>query len=129
MAITTFVAVHLAVVVWHGNAHSALAIALPPMKNAFVLMVIVIAPILAAWLVWTRFTLAGVWVFFISMLCALLFGVYHHFLMISPDNIGHLPQGGADAHSAFIGTAAALALLELASALYGAFCLGRLRRS
>lgn len=129
--IAVLVAVHLAVAIWHGNAHTALAIALPPGKNAFVLIVIVIAPIVAALLMWTRYAFLGVWVFVLSMLGALLFGAYHHFVMISPDNIGHLPHGSADAQSTFVTTAAALAVLELASALYGAFCLvlGSLRRA
>jgi hypothetical protein len=129
MPIAVLVAVHLAVAIWHGNAHTALAIALPPEKNAFVIIVIVIAPILGAALMWTRYAVLGGWVFFLSMLGALLFGAYHHFVMISPDNIGHLPHGSADAQSTFVITAAALALLELASALYGAFCLGSVRRA
>lgn len=129
IAIGVLVAVHFAVVLWHGTAHTTLAIALPPEKNAFVFIVIVIAPILAASLLWTRYALAGVWTFCLSMLGGLLFGAYHHFVMISPDNIGHLPDGSADAQSAFVVTAAALALLELASALYGAFCLGALMRA
>ena len=127
IAIAILVAIHLAVTVWHGNAHTELAIALPPLKNAFVLAVILIAPLVAAALVWTRYVLLGLWMFFLSMLGALLFGAYHHYILVSPDNIGHLPHGGANAQSTFIATAAALALLELASALYGAFCLGSRR--
>ena len=84
IAIAVLVALHLAVAVWHGNAHTALTIALPPEKSAFV---------------------------------------------VSSDNIGHLPHGSADAQSTFIASAAALALLELASALCGAFYLGRLLRA
>jgi hypothetical protein len=114
------------VAVWHGNAHTALAIALPPEKNAFVFLVILIAPLVAASLAWTRYVVVGVWMLFLSMLGALLFGAYHHYILVSPDNIGHLPHGSADAHSAFLASAAALALLEFASALYGAFCLGSL---
>jgi hypothetical protein len=129
IAIAVLVAIHLAVAVWHGNAHTALAIALPPEKNAFVFLVILIAPLVAASLVWTRYVLVGVWTFFLAMLGALLFGAYHHYILVSPDNIGHLPQGSADAHSTFIASAGALALLELASALYGAFNLGSLRRA
>jgi hypothetical protein len=121
------------VAVWHGNAHTALAIALSPQNNAFVFLVVLIAPVVAAALLWTRYVSVGVWMFFLSMLGALLFGAYHHYIVVSPDNIGHLPSGTADAHSTFITSAAALALLELASALYGAFCLwsnsARLHRS
>jgi hypothetical protein len=124
IAIAVLVAIHFAVALWHGNAHTVLAIGLPPDKNAFVFVVILIAPLVAAFLVWTRYVVVGVWMFFLSMLGALLFGAYHHYILVSPDNIGHLPHGSADAHSTFIASAAALALLELASALYGAFCLG-----
>ena len=60
------------------------------------------------------------------MLGAMLFGAYHHYILVSPDNIGHLPDASLDAHATFIASAAALALLELASALYGAFYLGSL---
>jgi len=120
--ISLLVVVHFAVAVWHGNAHTVLAITLPPEKNAFVYAVIVIAPVLAAALMWTRYALAGAWTFVLSMLGALLFGAYHHFVMVSPDNIDHLPHGTAYAQSTFVATAVALAVLELVSALYGAFC-------
>lgn len=55
LKIAVLVAIHLAVSLWHGNAHTALAIALPPEKNAFVILVILIAPVVAASLVWTRY--------------------------------------------------------------------------
>lgn len=124
--IAVLVAIHFAVALWHGNAHTALAIALPPEKIVFVFIVILIAPLVAASLVWTRYVLVGVWMFFLSMLGAMLFGAYHHYILVSPDNIGHLPHASPDAQATFIASAAALALLELASALYGAFRLGSL---
>jgi hypothetical protein len=61
------------------------------------------------------------------MLGSFLFGAYHHYLLVSPDNIGHLPAGSPEAHSQFITSAAVIALIELAAALYGAYCLGRCR--
>ena len=125
-AIAVLVAIHFAVALWHGNAHTALTIALPPEKNAFVFIVILIVPLVAASLVWTRYVLIGVWMFFLSMLGAMLFGAYHHYILVSPDNIGHLAHGSPDAQATFIASAAALALLELAWALYGAFLLGSL---
>lgn len=125
-AIAVLVVIHFAVALWHGNAHTVLAIALPPAKTAFVVIVILIAPLVAASVLWTRYVMVGVWLFFLSMLGALIFGAYHHYILISPDNIGHLAQGSADAHATFIASAATLAVLELASALYGAFCLGSL---
>ena len=124
VVITGLVAIHLAASVWHGSAHTQLAITLPPEKNLFVYGVILIAPLAAAGLVWTRHFSIGVWVFFLSMLGALIFGVYHHYVVVSPDHIGHLPAGSQASHSRFIASAAVIALLELASALYGACCLG-----
>jgi NADPH:quinone reductase-like Zn-dependent oxidoreductase len=124
IVITGLVAIHLVATLWHGSAHTELAIALPPGKTIFVYVVILIAPIVSAGLVWTRFVSMGLWVFFLSMLGALLFGAYHHYVLVSPDNIGHLPAGSPESHSQFIASAAVIALLELASALYAAFCLG-----
>ena len=124
IVITVLVAIHLAVTLWHGNAHTELNIALPPPKNVFVVVVILIAPLVAPALVWTRHASVRLWGLRRLMLGALLFGAYHHYILVSPDNIGHLPHGNANAHWTFIASAGALALLELASALYGAFCLG-----
>jgi len=122
--ITALVIVHLVASFWHGDAHTRLAIALPPEKNIFVYVVILIAPLIALILVWTRYSTIGLWVLALSMVGALLFGAYHHYVMVSPDNIGHLPEGSAEAHTQFISSAAVIALLELAGAFYAAFCLG-----
>lgn len=124
IVITGLVVVHLVATLWHGDAHTQLAIELPPAKNVFVYTVILLAPLVAAALVWTRYATIGLWVLVLSMVGAVLFGAYHHYVLISPDNVGHLPAGHPELHSQFIASAAVIALLELASALYGAFCLG-----
>lgn len=122
--ISGLVVIHLVATIWHGDAHTKLAIGLPPEKTIFVYVVILIAPIVALILVWTRFATIGLWVLAFSMVGALLFGAYHHYVLVSPDNIGHLPEGSAEAHSQFTSSAATIALLELAAALYATFCLG-----
>jgi F0F1-type ATP synthase membrane subunit a len=122
--ISLVVALHLIATLWHGNVHQHLEVGLPLAKSIFVYVVILVAPIVAAVLAWTRYYTAGLWLFFISMLGALLFGVYHHYVLVSPDNIGHLPEGTPSAHSQFISSAAVIALLELIGSLYGAFSLG-----
>jgi hypothetical protein len=48
--------------------------------------------------------------------------------MVSPDNIGHLPAGNPESHAQFINSAAVIALLELAGALFAAYSLGAQRR-
>ncbi len=127
LVITGLVAVHLAASLWHGNAHTRLAVYLPTEKTLFVFIVIFIAPIVAAALVWTRYISSGLWVLFLSMLGSFLFGTYHHYVLVSPDNIGHLPAGSPEMHSQFITSAVVIALLELAASLYAAYCLGRYR--
>ena len=123
--ITVLVAVHLVASLWHGNLHSQLSINLSPKQTLFVLVVILVAPIVAAALVWTRYSLTGLWVFFLSMLGSFLFGVYHHYVMVSSDNINFLPGTDSASHHQFALSAGVIALLELASTVYGAFCLGR----
>ena len=127
LVITALVIVHLASSLWHGNAHTSLAIYLPAEKTLFIFIVILIAPIVAASLVWTRYISIGLWVLFLSMLGSFLFGAYHHYMLVSPDNIHHLPSGSPEAHSQFINSAGVIALLELAGALYAAYCLGKYR--
>lgn len=122
--IVGLVTLHLAAALWHLSAHTQLAIALPPWKNAFVYVVILIAPIVAAALVWTRNISIGLCTFVLSMLGALLFGVYHHYVLVSPDNIGHLPGGSPESRSRFIASAAVLDLVELTAVVAGAFPLG-----
>ena len=122
--ITGLVAVHLVTSLWHGNLHSQLSINLSPKQTIFVLVVILVAPIVAAALVWTRYSLSGLWLFFLAMLGSFLFGAYQHYVLVSPDNINFLPGSNSASHHQFALSAAAIALLELASTLYGAFCLG-----
>ena len=62
VAVTALAAVHLGVTLWHSGAHGELGIGLPPWKLAYAYAVIVIAPPLAAALVWTRFAGTGLWI-------------------------------------------------------------------
>jgi hypothetical protein len=125
--ISSLVVIHLAANLWHASAHTQLMIDLPPIKLAFVIVVILLAPVACGIFVWTRFETAALSVLTLSMLGALVFGVYHHYILVSPDNIAHLPDGPPAAHARFIDSAAILALLELATAMYAAYWLGARR--
>ena len=57
----------------------------------------------------------------------IVFGVYHHYILVSPDNIAHLPTGPPGAATQFIDSAAPIAVIELGSALLGFFGLGQSR--
>ena len=94
-------------------------------KTVFIYLVIIIAPLIAAVLFWTRYVSISLWVFFLAMLGSFLFGVYHHYVLMSPDNITHLPQGTPQSRSDFVTSAGVIALIELAATLYAVFCAGR----
>ena len=125
IVITAAVIVHLVASLWHGSAHTHLGIELSTQQTLFIYLVIIIAPVIAGILVWTRYVSIGLWVFFLAMLGSFLFGVYHHYVLVSPDNISHLPPGTPQSHSHFVASAGVIALIELASTLYGVFCVGK----
>jgi len=127
--ITLLVIAHLASTLWHGDAHTRLSIDLPPIKTLFVLVVILAAPLIGGVLLWTRYSAVGLWIVALSMFGAFLFGLYHHYIAISPDNVAHLPGAHPEFHSQFKTSAAAIAVLELVSAAYCCFCLFNRRRT
>jgi sec-independent protein translocase protein TatC len=120
VVVTALAALHLGAAIWHGWAHSVLAVTLPPAKNLFVLVVIVVLPVAAAGLAWTRWVRPAIWLFTLSMAASLLFGVYHHYVAISPDHVAHLPAGSPAALRWFLWSAGTIAVLEAIATLYGA---------
>ena len=125
--LTAFVFIHLIGNLWHGNAHITLAIYLPGVKTAFVIIVILISPIVGVVLIWTRHSLLGSWTVGLSTVGSVIFSVYHHFILISPDNIEHLPLGSADAHTQFANSAEFIALVGLFTALLAFYLAGKLQ--
>ena len=123
--LTTLVLIHHVVAALHGNAHTELAVSLSALQNAFVNIVILLIPLLGAVLVWTRFYLPGQCLVVGGMLGALIFGVYHHYMLVSPDHIAHLPAGPAQVQQTFIWTAGVLAIMEGLSAAVAAYFLGQ----
>ena len=121
LALTVLAAIHLTVVLWHGTTHSQLAITLSRFQTLFVLVVIVIAPVLATLLLWLRLDGLALWIYSISMLASLLFGVYYHYLAFSPDNVHYLPPSGDTARQQFAISAAAVAITELIATTWSGF--------
>lgn len=124
--ITTLVLLHLAGNLWHGNAHTILEIPLSRFQTSFVVGIILVAPIIGAILTWTRYVTVGNWFVGISMVGSVLFSVYHHYVLVSIDNVEHLPPGTSEAHAHFSNSAAFIALIALASALMSFYAAGRL---
>ena len=90
---TVAVLLHGVIAVLHGAAHNDLGIQMTAAENAFINVVIVAAPVVAAVALWTRFVRAGAVLLAVSMAGSLLFGAYHHYVAISPDHVAHLPAG------------------------------------
>ena len=82
---------HFAVNAAHGVAHGALAIRLTRSQELFIIVVILLAPALAAALIWKRAHRSGGLLLAASLAGALFFGVWNHYVAISPDHVSHLP--------------------------------------
>ena len=108
---TVSVLAHLVVSIVHGRTHESLAVGLSTWQNGYVLTVIVIAPLIAMALIWTRLARTGLVLLVISMAGSLIFGVVYHYIVISPDHVSHIPPG--DAQGLFRMTALLLVLTEL----------------
>ncbi len=94
MYATAIVVAHLLVNIVHGLAHSELHVGLAPLASIFVIVVVLVFPLIATGLLWTAKKQLGLILLSLSMLGSLLFGLYHHFLAVSPDHIHSLPSGG-----------------------------------
>lgn len=124
---TAIIVVRQLVAQFHGVAHDQLGVGLSTWQWTYVYIVIAAAPILALILYWTRYAAAGALLMGVSMLAGMLFSVYYHFIAISPDNVGHLPEGHG--HGFFIATAILLVPIELAGTAYGFWSWRKLRRA
>ena len=91
---TGIVVAHLLVNIVHGLAHRELRVGLAPLASIFVTVVVLVFPLIATVLLWTAKKRLGLILLSLSMFGALLFGLYHHFLAVSPDHIHSQPSGG-----------------------------------
>ena len=88
---TAVVILHAIVLAPHALAHQAIPVVMPPVESAFIALVIVLAPLVAAGLLWTRLAWAGAGLLLASMGGSLAFGLYYHFLLLGPDNVVQAP--------------------------------------
>ena len=118
---TGIVLAHLLVNIVHGAAHTHLHIELSPAGMAFVVVVILLCPLLAMFLLWTTRRRLGLLLLASSMAGALVFGLYHHFVMAGLDQLGQ--QGSGPWASAFAITAWLLAITEAGGAFFALYLL------
>lgn len=109
-SVTIVVIAHLIVNILHGQAHTKLGVGLSSWQQMYVITVILLAPLVALALSFTRYARAGLWLLLVSMLGALIFGLCYHYVVISPDHVDHLPAG--DARGLFRTTALLLVVTE-----------------
>ena len=88
---TAVVTLHAIVVFLHALAHRYIPVPATPTQAIFIVTVIVTAPIVAMVLLWTSFRRTGAILLHCSMLGALIFGVYNHFIAIGPDRVSQIP--------------------------------------
>jgi hypothetical protein len=87
---TTIVIIHAIAHGLHGLAHQKIPIPLSLFQSLFIGIVILLAPIIAAVLLWTQFSRLGSWLLLSSMIGAIAFGIYNHYIFISPDHVSHV---------------------------------------
>lgn len=87
--------IHLVFGAVHAVAHQILGVELSWLQLIYIVLVITLAPLVAALLFWKRLKNEGAALLFISLAGSLMFGVFNHFLAISPDHVsrvGELPR-------------------------------------
>ena len=115
-AALALILIHLVISMVHGTAHQGAMVGLTAFGNIYVVVVITLAPLVAAVLLFTRKQKPGALLLALSMFGSFIFGFWYHFLSSTNDNVTevHGPW-----HSRFLWTAIALAAIELAGTFVG----------
>jgi len=113
------IVLHAVVAVTHGAAHSTLKILMNGWQTAFIFVVIMLLPLVAGFLIWKR-ARGGYLILFLSMLGALVFGGYYHFVLAGADNVSTVGHHAMTTWAQlFQVSAVLLALVELAGVVAG----------
>ena len=87
---TAIVVLHVLTHGLHGLAHVKIPVPLSSLQGLFIGGVILLTPIVAAVLLWTPFDRVGSWLLLSSMTGSILFGIYNHLILVSPDHVSHV---------------------------------------
>ena len=116
------VAVHFVVVVVHSIAHNVLPVEATPAQLAFIVPVIIVAPLVAA-IMLAKFEKTGMILLTASMLGSLVFGIYYHFIADTIDHVAHVAHRAPLFWSQmFQVTSYLLAVTEAAGVMVGLIC-------
>jgi hypothetical protein len=121
------VAVHAVALAAHGQAHQAVPVPLSPLQNAFAIGVIVIAPLLAAYLIWRGAPRFGASLLVAALFGAFVFGAVNHYVLDSADHVAQVPDTPWGA--VFRASAHGLAVTELLGVAAGVWLLRAPRRA
>jgi hypothetical protein len=124
---TAIVVAYLLVNIVHGLAHRELHVGLAPLASIFVIVVVLISPLIAMALIWRAAKRLGFILLSLSMFGSLLFGLYYHYLAVSPDHIHSQPYGGWG--TTFVLTAHLLLITEAIGTYVGVHFLWIARRT
>jgi hypothetical protein len=91
---TAIVVMHVLLHGLHGLAHNEIPVPLSLLQGLFVGVVVILAPIIAAGLLWTQFYRIGSWLLLGSMAGSFLSAIYNHHLVISPDHVSQVSFAG-----------------------------------
>jgi hypothetical protein len=108
--------IHFIISILHGRAHDGAMVILNTFGYVYVIVVITLAPLLAAALLFTRKQRTGALLLALSMCGSFIFGVWYHFLSATNDNVTQVLGAW---HATFLWTAIALAIIELSGTLVG----------
>jgi hypothetical protein len=115
---------HFLTVVLHSVAHEVLSVKATPAQLAFIIPVIILAPLIAG-LALPKFMRAGAALLLASMVGSLVFGLYYHFVADTIDHVAHVAHRGPAFWSAtFQVTAYLLAVFEVFGAAAGVLMAG-----
>ena len=119
------VAIHFVVVVLHSIAHNKLPVEATPAQLAFILPVIIVAPLVAV-IMLGKFEKAAMVLLTASMLGSLVFGIYYHFIADTIDHVAHVMHREPLFWSQmFLVTSYLLAITEAAAVAVGLIWLTR----
>jgi hypothetical protein len=119
------VAIHFHVVVLHSVAHEVLPVKASPAQLAFIVPVIVVAPVVAG-LMLLKFEKFGTLLLTASMIGSFVFGVYYHFIADTIDHVAHVARMEPTFWSPmFLATSYLLAISEMLGAAVGLVLLWR----
>jgi hypothetical protein len=82
---------HFLTVVVHSVAHEILSVKATPAQLAFIIPVIIFAPVIAGFML-PKFSKAGAALLLVSLLGSFVFGLYYHFVANTPDHVAHVAR-------------------------------------